>query len=486
MKLAPHILLRWTIGGVVVFLAACAFLYLKLGITALFLFEAALVGVGLVALIGKRSELGLLLIFFFLPFERVPSIDLAGISLKANIVLGGLTIASTLLAMATRQRKLYLTAAHFLVLLYLAVQVVSMTQAVEIGRALKVIGFTAFVALGFSWLVPQLLTNRPLLVRVVRVLIASAAVVGLFGMFQFVGDLIGLPRGLTLIDIGFSKVVFGFPRIHAFSLEPLYLGNYLLLPLSLLAALLLMDVRTRLPKLLLLGLFLLLGIVLVLTVSRGAYAAAGVSVLLLAMSLPREVLQPRHLLAVGGLLVIVAGASYGFLASSESTEGTTALENFQRHVLLEDFQGSASGEGRLYSFTQAYELWNTHRWLGVGPGNFGPATRNYPDPKVDSAPGITNNQYLEVLAETGLVGFGVLFVLVLSLILRSMVALRQTVDPLVRAVLIGGTAAFVGMLVQYNFFSTLYIIHIWVTVGFLLAVQTIALQSHGKRYEELL
>jgi hypothetical protein len=43
--------------------------------------------------------------------------------------------------------------------------------------------------------------------------------------------------------------------------------------------------------------------------------------------------------------------------------------------------------------------------------------------------------------------------------------------------LIGLTAAMVGILVQYNFFSTLYIIHIWIAVGLLAGTQQLALKQ---------
>jgi putative inorganic carbon (HCO3(-)) transporter len=463
------ILNRLALGLLVVFGVYFA-TYWFLGQNGLILLIVLMITGGFTALILARPEFGLFLIIFSLPFERIPSIDVGGISLKANILFGALTGISILIGLATKQLKLRLTAIHVLALLLLLVYIVSLSQAVELSRALVVVIFTAFVG-SFSWLVPQLLIDKKRLITVVRILLVSATIVGVFGMYQFIGDVIGIPHALTGIDPGFSKLVFGFPRIHAFSLEPLYLGNYLLLPLSLLLALLLTGVRTRISRGWLWGLFILLGIVLVLTVSRGAYLAAGVSVVCLAISLPREVLQPKHLLMALGVVGIVGSASYFFLLHSDST----ALANFENHVLLGDFAGSGSGEGRVTTYTQAYGEWREHPWLGVGPGNFGAASFGYPDPRVNPDSSIVNNEYLEVLAETGTVGFLVLLTLLGLVLLRSVVALRQASDPFIRAVLIGITAAFIGMLVQYNFFSTLYIIHIWVTIGLLVAIQTLAL-----------
>ncbi|EKD76247.1 MAG: hypothetical protein ACD_43C00176G0002 [uncultured bacterium] len=68
----------------------------------------------------------------------------------------------------------------------------------------------------------------------------------------------------------------------------------------------------------------------------------------------------------------------------------------------------------------------------------------------------------------------------LMLFARSIKAwLTATKDPLLRAVLLGLTAALGGILVQYNTFSVLYITHIWFTIGLLITVQNIIL--HGDK-----
>ena len=465
----------WAVLGIAGLLGASLLLLWIMGPSGLFLGLGLTGAVCLTLIIGANPVIGLFLLLFFLPFERIPSIDLGGVSLKANLLVGGLTLVSTVLAIATKQVKLRLQSVHWLSLAFVGICLLGLTGAVEHGRAIQVIVFTLFT-MGLAWVVPQLLDSQALLRRALTVLFWSAVVVGVFGLYQFVGDLIGLPHALTGIDAGFSKAVFGFPRIQAFSLEPLYLGNYLLLPLSLLFAAILSDLQ-RVSRWLLWAAFALLSIVLVLTVARGAYIGAAVSVCIILVSLPREVLQPKHLLIGIGMIVLVAGASYQFLLHSADNEAGSALENFQQHVLLGDVVGSESGEGRLSTYAQAYQLWQQHPWLGVGPGNFGPASTGYPDPATVEHPPIVNNEYLELLAETGLVGFLTIIALLGVVISRSVIALRRATDPLLRATLIGTTAALIGMLVQYNFFSTLYIIHIWVTIGLLLAVQTIAMSK---------
>jgi O-antigen ligase len=471
----------WLGLGLLGFFALIVGLSYLLGTTGTILGVGLMLGIYLAVQIGANPTLGLLLLLFFLPFERIPSVDVGGISLKINLFVGGLTLASTALAVATRQLRLRLQLTHWLSLGFIVLCLFGLVSATEQSRILEVTLFT-FFAMALAWLVPQLLTTPALLQKALTVLFWSVVVVGVFGLYQFVGDLVGLPNVLTGIDRGFSKIVFGFPRIQAFSHEPLYLGNYLLLPLSLLFTSILSDIR-QISKRALWGAFVLLSIVLVLTVARGAYIGAMASVLVIVLSLPREVLQPKHLLLGLAMFLVVATASYGFLRSSASNDAGSALENFQNHVLLGDVIGSESGEGRLSTFGQAYDIWRNHPWLGTGAGTFGSASRNFPDPKVEETSAIVNNEYLEILAETGLIGFLILAAMLGVILSRSVVALRLTDNALVRATLIGATAALIGMLVQYNFFSTLYIIHIWVTIGLLLAVQTIAMTKQQRGTE---
>lgn len=465
---------RWFSVGVaaVLGLALTGVLAWKFDLTGVLLALGCFVGLFLTYRIFRDPQFGLLLMVFCLPFERIPSLDVGGVTLRLNFLFGILTLVSALWALGTRQLKIGPNPIGWPLALFFLISIVSSFFAVETDRALFVIVFTAFtVSLGLLPL--SLLRSERLLGQLLSVLFASAAVVGVFGLYQFVGDLAGLPRTLTGIDIGFSKVVFGFPRIQAFSAEPLYLGNYLLLPLSLLLTTLLRRIEvpgwSRFWRW---ALFALLCLVLILTVSRGAYLAALASVFVIACSFPRELLAPKRLFALGlGGLVVGVGAAF-FIAQG----GDIATTSFQDHVFGGDFEEAESTQGRLDSYGQAFVAWEEHSWLGVGPGNFGSYSKGYPDPRSVEGSGIVNNEYLELLAETGIFGFAAMLILALITVTRSVVAYQATRSPFLQAALVGTTAALIGLAVQYNFFSTLYIIYVWVLIGLCLAVQTLALQ----------
>src|SRR3990167_1638607 len=218
-------------------------------------------------------------------------------------------------------------------------------------------------------------------------------------------------------------------------------------------------------------LFGLLALVLVLTVSRGAYLGAAATAVVIAMTVPRQLLTPPHIVAGMVLLALVGFGTNYFLSQARED----AIEQFTEHVTLGDLGIGESTEGRLTAFGQALQAWEDHPWFGIGLGNFGGYVKDYRDPSDFEGFDIVNNEYLEVLAETGVVGAAALAIAIAILLSRAIIAYKATDDPLLRAALLSGTAAFVGVLVQYNFFSTLYVIHIWVLIGFMIAVQNIAL-----------
>ena len=98
--------------------------------------------------------------------------------------------------------------------------------------------------------------------------------------------------------------------------------------------------------------------------------------------------------------------------------------------------------------------------IGVGFGGYGPFVSPLPFSKPDAGWPIVNNETIELLAETGVVGLTA-FVVFLAAVFWSA---RGRKD----AVTVACVAALLGMLAQYQTFSTLYIMHVWFTVGLLL------------------
>lgn len=472
--------------GVILALAA-GLIIAKTAFLALAIIPFLAIAIIVTYLIVRSPELGWLLIVFFLPFERVPSIQMAGIDIRINTLLGFVTLIAWILALmfspyakalGDKNAKKYKVQPNFLTIplfLFGMALVLSLFQAQNLTRAASVFLFTLFT-MAFSVLAVNMVYSKEILKKNILVLFLSALIAGLFGLFQFGGDVIGLPQSLTLLKEGYTSVVFGFPRVQAFSMEPLYFANYLLIPLSVGLSLFINHEEPikRWQMAILIGLLLLN---FVLTVSRGGYLGLVVSLLVLGILLFRKLFNWKTIL-IGIVTIVIVGYGVVFAISKGETRATI---EFFSHIQLQDMKRGESIEGRLLSYKRGMNAFRESPIFGIGPGNFGPWATDYPDATPKTGWPIVNNQYIELLAETGIVGVSAFALIILFLIYRTFIALKYAHDLFLKSVLIGLFAAFIGVLIQYNFMSTLYIIHIWVLIGLMVGVQNIILKSSKQK-----
>lgn len=401
------------------------------------------------------------LLFFFLPFEWTPTVDLAGFTFKINHLIGIILIVFWL-AKVIKLRKVapnpYL--AYYLCLI--GAILVSVSSAVFAGKA--VIGFALVVfAVALAVIIYDLVKTNQDLEKINRYIYFSAWVVVIFAIWQFLGDFIGLPHFLTGLREGYTKATFGFPRVQAFSREPLYLGSFLFIPLGLISGKILKGGSNFSDKLLL---FLLVTIMF-LTLSRGAILGLAVAVFVLLCIFPRRLINLRNMSYVLSAMLVTAGIIFAGL----SLYGGDKVERFVDHLTIKDISNGESTVSRLLNYRSAIEISQSAPYFGVGIGNYGGATANY-DPLDQRVNNIVNNEYLEMLVETGYVGLLALIALIVFAIARSVIVIRKSKSQ-EKFVLGALTATFVGMMFQYNFFSTLSIIHIWAMFALLSIYQKI-------------
>lgn len=435
-----------------------------------FLALAAVAGIVLYVTFLRWPAFGLLAVVFLLPFERIGAVDFAGMTVRPSQVVAVALIAAWLTRSAWRGKLAWRPQPLLIPLCaYLIVLGISLTHAANPTRGLFVYAFMAFT-LAVGILIPQVIRTEAQANRAVYVLLVTTAIVSAFGLFQFLGDLAGLPTSLTGLRDLYTKDVLGFPRVQSTALEPLYFANYLLLPLSLLTASLFSRVQRKgffgLP------LLLLAGLAFVLTVARGGYLAFAASFAVIVGFSLRQFLRPGRILAFAASVVVI-----GALAAQLLGSGTDAFsaKKFTEHI-TNLFTG-ASYEERIATFDLAEQAFREQPLVGIGPGQFGPYASINPAYEPKDGWKIVNNLTLEVLAEAGLLGLLALALAFTILIVRSIQAIHRTRSPNVRALLVGGLAAVVGILVQYQTFSILYIMHVWVAVGLLVAFQNLALRS---------
>ena len=403
----------------------------------------------------------LLLTIALLPFEHLPTTQFHGYTAKLSYLAAIACLLSLLLERgkySLRSWKLDLPEYSLLALSVIAFAT-ALTVAPDRKRALIFSCLWLFVFLMYAT-TKRLLSEQLLRERATTLLLWVTAGICLFGIYQYLGDSLGLPASATGLRTQYTKIVFGFPRISSVALEPLYFSNYLLVPFFLCLERLL-RVGKPLPYVLLLSLITLN---IILGISRGAYLALaiGFCVFLFCFFRSRQKLERKRWAGVG--VALVMAISLAVLGISV-LNGKKATSNFVNHAAATDAKQEASVTDRFTTYRLAGMLFKQRPLFGFGPSSFGVITGNYPKSKPLNGYGIVNNEYLELLAEVGIVGtfFFAAFV-ILTVIAAVRTFGKQSIWRMQTAALMAGC---LGIFVQYNFFSTLYILYIWVFLGWL-------------------
>jgi hypothetical protein len=247
---------------------------------------------------------------------------------------------------------------------------------------------------------------------VLKVVLGVSSVVALLGLLQFV-----LPKDiLTHLGYGLergTRAAFfiddnaALPRIMSTLREPNALGAYLLVPIGLLSALLLRAQNQR-RRLQLGGLFLLHGAALFLTFSRSAWLAGLVVAALLVWWRYRE--QTVQFVKKGWLAiacVIVALGATGFLLRDSQFVQHYVIHSTEEQVVDLD----SNDYHKLYTQQALEDI--AAQPVGHGPGTAGLASIQNP-----AGGQLTENYYLQIAVEVGVVGLALFVIISVSIYLK--------------------------------------------------------------------
>lgn len=248
------------------------------------------------------------------------------------------------------------------------------------------------------WMLADSFRNPRTLLRAAEILVLSAALLSLPSLHQY------FTSSFTLDYAGFarSEILNIVDDFDSYRLGgPLNSPNYFALVLLITVPVGLALLRTSLPALERVSIaLLLLPIILtvLLTFSRGGSVLLALLVLL---SLRRMRLQPAYLI----LALVAAGAILVFTpARVWDRLGTLAAPiTSQAEARVVD----ESVELRIGAQRTAIEMFLSHPFLGVGAGNFPALYQDYSrwlGVRSQAAEYTPHNLYLEILAETGIVG----------------------------------------------------------------------------------
>jgi O-antigen ligase len=248
------------------------------------------------------------------------------------------------------------------------------------------------------------------------------------------------------------------------------------LPAIALAAFMLIASRRVVERWLLAGCGVLLVLTCFLTQSRGGLI--GLGVMCVAAVFYAGPARARSLALV--LVILAAGSIYfATFASSGARQRVTSVS-------------AANTTGRADLWNVAFQMTLNHPVQGVGFGNFTVVAPSYLERTVNIGrsdlflrPGATqvHNTYLNILAELGVVGlllFMGLLAGVFGIALRATRALADAGDAegelLARGLLIGAA----GMLTAYFFFSAQFEKQLWLVLGGLIALSTVARAAQSR------
>jgi O-antigen ligase len=194
--------------------------------------------------------------------------------------------------------------------------------------------------------------------------------------------------------------------------------------------------------------------------------------LLLGLYARRSLIQQK----VGLVGIVILGGALALLltnvnniklfgGSSDQTHGTAAPT-----AVIDQATNFNAQDDRVRNRTLAWEAFQDHPWLGIGPGNFSDyAKERYDGYQSISGAIVVNNEPMELLAESGLLGLLTFFgfvVIVFSALLRIVLEGGDNLSDWSYSLL----AYFIALAIQYQTFSTLYIVHVWVTLGIAMGI----------------
>lgn len=426
---------------------------------------------------ARWSRFLIFTILVTLPLERIPSFEVTSpVAFTVRVSqLAGLALILINVPMLWRAKRQLIKAPWLWMVLFGMVGLVTAPMAANDMRAVSVLAFTAFAAF-LAWVIANRMEVHKMALYT-KLLVGTAVATCAFGLYQFFGDLMGLAPQLTGLREQYTSGVFGFPRVQATGLEPLYFDNFLLIPIGLVVAGMPFW-RRRLWWWLALTFMML---IIFLNVSRGAIVALILLVLIgIVVAFRRGGFKPAALI-LSAIIVAAAGATGLISAGSAVVKNKTvkseaAVTNFAKQVT--NVSSGESTEFRALSRQRAIEIWREHPLFGVGMGNFGRAAHDIDPNNFADDKAIVNNEPLEILVETGLVGLGLIVGFIVSIVVMFIKAVKRAgASPTIQMSLTGLGMALLATGAQYQTFSTLYITHVWVALGLLVGVMMVALRT---------
>lgn len=422
------------------------------------------------------------------PFQGFPSLigSLGNLRISQIIVVLGLFF--TLILLLKKDAQLLTTKIHPVfvwMLVFILASLPGWLVVQDFGKFIQYLLGILFV-FGATFLLTHFAKN---IWEKAQYLILAMLFACLFATYQFVTDMVGL-TDYSFLRPQYTKEIFGIPRVHSFFLEPLLFAGGLFAPVIItIFALISRQSIITLPKNIITWLksvklsfvtqsYTLHLVTLVifisffaLTYSKSAFLALAIviiPIIILTIWKYKDIVTIKllsflSLLGVAGLTVLV-------LTSTTFQDAILEISiNFYQSIL-----GNGTSASERNTFLETAQNFLPQYYItGAGPGQYGSivgfALRYL---NGESRNLIINNIYLEIWFEYGLLAlilFITLWIIVFSQNLKFIV---RTPDWRSKKTLLQLSLglSLVAYLIQWWFFSPIYIMPIFILLGLLLAV----------------
>ena len=425
-----------------------------------------------------KPEVGLVLTVFAVPFGSVREVPLGAMTVSAAEGLVGLLLFGWI-ARAASRRTLDLSAAPLVwpLGLFLAFAVFSLTTATSLPLALKEV--LRWLELTAVYVVVATSIRGDRIRLLVLTILAAGLAQALQGFYQF------------FMRVGPPSFAIGpFLRAYGSFEQPNPYAGYLgmVLPFAFAIALLYRSepckaVRDffplrRWPWLRLMA-YATLGaavVAMVMSLSRGAWLAGAFALAVVALASSRRAFLIGTTILVVAALVLAVGA-LNLLPSEIVSRAAKALDSFS---IFDVRSAVPTGENwaifdRMARWQATWSMFEASPLLGVGIGNYADAYPRYALPGWEEALGHAHNIYLNIAAETGIIGLALYLLLIGSWFWHAgwlLAALsRQGNRPSgsERAVALGALGVLTALAV-HNVFDNLYVHSMNVQIGITLGI----------------
>lgn len=204
--------------------------------------------------------------------------------------------------------------------------------------------------------------------------------------------------------------------------------------------------------------------------SRGAWLGFGAGLAVLLLTWPRRLWQ--------GVAVLGLAAGLLLLAVQLNLPGTAVLServiSFADDLTLADVRGADIHDAN-YAVLERLAFWQAgldmardYPWLGVGFGNYEPAYADYALLNWPYALGHAHNYYINLLAETGMIGL-LGYMLFWGIIIGYTLVISRRLDWPWRGLALGLLAAWAGLSV-HHLVDKLYVNNLYIHLGLMLAL----------------